>query len=121
MFKNTATGISLSRSSAEVEYNTFEEIYYTTNQHIRYPGTGVLCNYGDPLNGDQTNIGNLLATTNSNYFKDVNYSIVLSGGGSFNIYNNEFNGSSIGKNFFDIRLDNIIDGNIEHSCVINSF
>lgn len=115
LFKNTAYGITLFRSGATIQGNTFEQIYYTTkvNERPRFPGSGILASYGDLLNGDVTTIGDPAGTTFGNNFLDVNNSIVINDGGGYSIAYNNFTGAATGKNLFDIRMQDILNGHID--------
>jgi len=112
-FKNCAIGINLFNSSANIQGNSFSEIFQAAPGHVRFRGVGILSTYGDPLNGVNVTIGDNSSQNFRNYFNDVNNSILIEGGGNYGIFNNYFGGANIGKNDFDIRILDIYEGNIK--------
>ncbi|MBK9639039.1 MAG: hypothetical protein IPO63_15075 [Bacteroidetes bacterium] len=112
-FKNSAVGIKLFNSSAIILNNIFSEIYQPASGHARFHAVGILSTYGDPLNDVNVVIGDNASLNFRNTFNDVTNSIVISGGGKYNILNNYFGPANIGKNDFDIQLYEIIGGDIE--------
>ena len=112
-FRNSAIGINLFNSSAAVFSNTFDEITQPSLGHAKFNAVGILSSYGDPLNDVNVTIGDISNPNSGNIFNDVNNSIIIQDGGNYKISHNTFWGANQGQNVFDIRLNEIIGGEIE--------